>query len=169
MNRIALASFLITVSAVASLAQQPVIEYGKPEELKGVAKVFIDTGTDMKNRERMLKVFEKEKRKIPDLMIIDSPEGADVILGFAAHIEPYMANIATRPPLGPGVDAPPMRTYREAEKGVGKAFIRKGANHVRILMEFSGSARSNSTPRPSEQFAKAFIREYLKANGGTKK
>ena len=48
------ALLLLAVVSLSVYAQSSDVEYGKPNELKGLKKVFIDTGADMKNRERII-------------------------------------------------------------------------------------------------------------------
>jgi hypothetical protein len=69
------ALLLVLALCVPALAQ----EYGKPEELKGLTKMFVDTGGDMKNRERISKEIEEAKLGI---QLLDSEEGAEIILDF---------------------------------------------------------------------------------------
>lgn len=170
MRRISFAFFFVVLTAITSLAQkQPVVEYGKPDELKGITKIFISTGADMTNRQRMLKVFEKEKKKIPDIVILDSPEGAEVVLGFNADRETYLAGVITNTPTNAGDSTTSSPTYRNVYTGAGIVFVPKDENRMRVLMDFSGSARFRWTDWPSEQFAKAFVKAYIKANAETKK
>ncbi|MBA2524207.1 MAG: hypothetical protein H0V18_00285 [Pyrinomonadaceae bacterium] len=55
--------------------------YGKPEELKGLKKVFVDTDTDIKNRERIQKILIDSKLGFE---LLDSEEDAQIILMFKA-------------------------------------------------------------------------------------
>ncbi len=38
--------------------------YGKPEEMKGLKKVFVNTGADVTNRERIIKEIQNAKLDI---------------------------------------------------------------------------------------------------------
>ena len=42
---------LFVIAAVVTTATAQSLEYGKPSELKGLKKVFVDTGGDIKNRD----------------------------------------------------------------------------------------------------------------------
>jgi hypothetical protein len=154
---------LVALLALTCVAQQPAYEYGKPEELKGVKRIFIDTGTDLKNRERIIKALTKAKKDLPDLIILDSAEGAEAVLAFSADRETYLSSVNTSPPPCAGCLSTSTPTYRSVDSGSGIIFIPKNEK-ARVLMAFSGSARMRWTAWPSEQFAKAFIKAYRKAN-----
>jgi hypothetical protein len=52
------------------LAQQPTIEYeyGNPQELKGVTKIYVYTGTQLSTRQDIVKDITK---KLPQLQVVD--------------------------------------------------------------------------------------------------
>jgi hypothetical protein len=77
MRKLILCALLLAASTAAGQGT----EYGKPEELKGITKVFVDTGGDLKNRERITKEIEDAKL---GLQLLDSEEGAEVVLDFGA-------------------------------------------------------------------------------------
>ena len=54
-----LAACFILITALPGLAQS--YEYGKPGELKGLKKVFIDTGSNVAERNNIAGVIEKAK------------------------------------------------------------------------------------------------------------
>jgi len=49
---------------VLANAQRPTIEYGSPSELKGITKIFIDTGTELEVRSNIIKEINKSQKKM---------------------------------------------------------------------------------------------------------
>src|SRR5262249_16707153 len=70
-------SLLIFAFALPVMAQKPIIEYGQPDELRGVTKVFVDTGVDAHQRELVVNEIQKQ---LPDLQIVSRPEESDIHL-----------------------------------------------------------------------------------------
>lgn len=65
-------------------AQQPSIEYGQPSELRGVTKIFIDSGFDAQQRDQIAKEIQK---RLPDLQIVSRPEDSDIHLRLLTNDE----------------------------------------------------------------------------------
>jgi hypothetical protein len=140
-------------------AQTSNFEYGKPQELKGLTKVFVDTGGDMKNYERI--TSEIEKAQLPGLMLLDSPNGAEIVLLFKQNIETTIS-ATSRPIYGTSVT----RTDVDEQKmlaGEGLVFIPK-EDRRRVLLSFSDVQRAFEK-KPAVNFAKTFLKAYRKANG----
>ena len=57
--------FILTITLLAfcapCYAQQDSYAYGQPSDLKGLKKVYVDTGPDTKNRDSIIKELEKAK------------------------------------------------------------------------------------------------------------
>ncbi len=144
-NAIGISVFILLISSVC-FAQN--IEYGKPEELKGIKKIFIDTEANMKSREAIIKEIEKAKL---DIEILDSADGTEVVLLFFAGTDDIVTgnngNVAT--------------VKRKA--GTGFVFIPKGERQ-RVLLSFDDVKKSVFEKKPETNFAKAFIKAYKKAN-----
>src|SRR3954467_3201824 len=83
------------------------IEYGKPEELKGLKKVFVDTGGDLKNRERIQHEIESAKL---GLELLDSEGGAEIIIAFGADKTARLKGSITN-----GTGALKTKTYNTGE------------------------------------------------------
>ena len=121
-------------------------EYGKPEELKGITVIFVDTGSDLKAHEKIVKEI---REKLPSLIIADSAEKAEVILVYSEHERPRLANGTTIVPI---------------IAGGGRVVRPLGENKVRILMDYKGTDKGLFDDAVSLKFAKEFIKVYLKAN-----
>ena len=168
MKRITLTFLCMVFFTVIACAQRPTIEYGSPSELKGVTKIFIDTGTELEVRSNIIKEINKSQKKMPNLIVVNSPEEADVILVFAADSSSYMSGVTTNPPIDEGGATTSTPTYRTVVAGGGYVIKPVSANRVRILMDFGDSRTTRFERRPSTNFARKFVKEYLKANSETK-
>ena len=142
---------LASVLALPTLAQNPTVEYGDPGELRGVRKVFVDTGTDIELRNRILEEIQK---RLPDLDIASAPEAADIHLRFSLKEERNYGVIA---PVGGRVGV----AY---SLGVGSAVKVLSGNRVRVLWGFKDSRTRFGERRPSTNFAREFVEAYRRAN-----
>src|SRR5438128_1520567 len=101
MKLIALAFSTVLLLSTAPFAQN-ISEYGKPDELKGVTKIFIFTGSDTYSREQIIKEIDHRQKKgsMLDLKIVDRAEDADVLLTFSERGESYFRGVTTTPNVG---------------------------------------------------------------------
>jgi hypothetical protein len=53
-------------------AQTPVIEYGQPDELRGVTRVFVDTGIDAQQRGVVVKEIKKQLPGLESSQVLES-------------------------------------------------------------------------------------------------
>ena len=70
---------LVFSSPSPASAQEPGIEYGQASELQGVAKIFVDTGADIQQRNL---IADEIRKRLPDLKVVSRPEEADIHLRF---------------------------------------------------------------------------------------
>ena len=145
----------LTLTALLTLlpaAQNSGISYGKPEELKGLKKIFVDTGGDLKNRERIIREIKDAKLGVE---LLDSEAGAEVVLDFGAgRSERLIGNI------GRGTGGLVTKRY---QTGKGHVFVGGGQN--RIVMSYEGEETHPWEDKPATNFGKAFVKAYKKANG----
>jgi hypothetical protein len=144
-------------------AQEPTVEYGSTADLKGVSKIFVDTGLEMEVRENILKEISKSKKKIPDLEIVSRPEDAEVILVFGAKANSYLSGVNSSTSSSGITTSYPI--YRNVIRGNGTVIKLVGENRVRLIMSFEDSRTSRFERRPSTNFARKFIHAYMDANG----
>jgi hypothetical protein len=138
-------AILIVASAVLA-RQEPTIEYGKPEEFKGVTRFFIDTGTDLSKRD---KIVRQIKKKLPALIFVDRTEDADILLVYSEEQSPRLVRgTSLLDPLGTGY-----------------AMRQIDASRIRILWNFRMKKKNMFQNEPSTNFANDFVKEYKKANG----
>lgn len=145
--------FTFTLNGFAQDAA-PKIEYGKPSELKGLKKIFVDTGGDTEERERILKEFEKANLK--DIILLDNEEGAEVILLFVGGKE---RRTVGRINNGTGS----LGSYG-LSTGKGIAFIPKEPRTMRVLLSIDDSKETWFDKKPALKFAREFVKIYKIAN-----
>lgn len=145
-------SLLILVFALQALSQEPTIEYGRPNELRGVAKIFVDTGIDLQQRQLIVKAIQK---RLPNLDVVSRPEESEIHLRFSQ-----------------------VQTRDGKTKEVGTVVKLIGNNRVRVLLSFKDSifpvTEQKSMPGFAEDYAKPYlfaielVKAYKKANGESK-
>lgn len=79
---------VFTLSLAPSIRAQS-IHQGFKSELKGVKKIFIDTGTNSKDRDQILEVLWKNAKKLSGVEVVNRPEDADVWLTYSATKRGY--------------------------------------------------------------------------------
>jgi hypothetical protein len=146
-RKIGLSSLLVLTFALPILAQTPVIEYGRPDELRGVTKVFV--GLDAQQREVVVREIKKQ---LPGLEIVSRPDESDIHLLFS------------------------LKETRDGRiEGVGTVVKLIDASHARELYSFKDnlspiyeqhSIKSYGIDRIMPlRFARGFVKAYKKANG----
>lgn len=134
------------------------LEYGKPEELKGLKKVFVETNGDMKNRDRIIKELDKAKL---GLVILDSPDEAEILLVFSAGSETALST-TTSPVYGTKSNR---TVVHQSKMQSGQGFVALPRNgRARVLISFEDTEKTIWEKKPATNFAKTFIKAYKKAN-----
>jgi hypothetical protein len=128
-------------------------DYGRPTDLKGIKKVFIDTGSDLKNHERIVKSLEDAKL---NLEILDSPEGAEVFLVFNAGSEQRIVGILN--------SAGGVLNQRKFRTGQGMVYLPQSNGRPRVVLSFEDTQNSGWERKPVTNFSREFIKLYKKAN-----
>ena len=153
LRRFFLASALATlIFALPALAQTGAVEYGQPTELQGVKTVFVDTGTDMVSRDRIVKEIQKGA---PGLSVVSRPEDADIHLRFYLDEDDYAVIAASRGGrVGVG----------SANRGSGTVVRVVDDKRVRVLWSYKDSQRTFLERRPSTNFGREFVKVYRRYN-----
>jgi hypothetical protein len=150
MNRILHSLICLLFLSTGSFAQG-ITEYVKAEELKGVTKIFIFTGAEMKDRERIIKELEKSKKKAPNLMIVDRAVDAEVVLLYSVRNEEWVSSIRTNRNAGSsGSTSTPI--YMDSDIGVGRVIKPLADGGLRLLMKFQGRSNLSLGKKSSHQF-----------------
>jgi len=127
--------------------------YGKPEDMKGLRKVFVDTGGDLENRERITKEIEQAKL---DVELLDSEEGAEIILDFGAGRSERLHGTISNGSGG--------LITKRYQTGKGHVYAVVG-RQTRIVMSYEGEEKHVWEKKPATNFGKAFVKAYKKVNG----
>src|ERR1043166_1176127 len=149
--------FVLVLATAMSVAAQS-FEYGKPSELKGLKKVFVDTGGDMKNRERILNEIEKANL---GLELLDSADRAEVILNFQGGKEKQLSGVNSTTDTYGNTHATP--AYRKITVGAGQVFVLRDDN-LGVLLSSNKEKNPVLKKNPATNFGKTFVKAYKKAN-----
>lgn len=171
-------TFFILILLTCSAGAQLNMEYGQPEELKGVKKIYVYTGMDLSGRENIIKVLKKD---LPNVDVVSSASEAEVMLIYASDsysvLSSMMRNsnssttgtISTYGNQGTysGRTTTTSNTtpiYRNITDGSGFVVRFTSDGRPRLLMNFEDSRKSVLERRPSTNFVRKFIKSYKGAN-----
>jgi hypothetical protein len=151
-------TLLLLVFAQASRAQER--SQGSPSELKGLRRVYVDAGTGRKDRARIVEELQRSKTGVE---VLDGPEGAELILLFSADKVTAAAGMEKKPNVLGSYPDKPEPKYVDIDSGYGSAYVPAPGGRRRVLFTWEG--RKKLFASPARKFAKAFVKEYRKANG----
>jgi hypothetical protein len=134
-------------------AQQDSYAYGQPSDLKGLKKVYVDSGADTKSRDSIIKELEKSKL---DFEIVDDEADAKILLGFGAG---HVTKKAIATSTGSSVIA------REISQRTGSGVVVAHARGKdRLVLSFQDTQNSKWERNPVTNFVREFIKVYKKGN-----
>jgi hypothetical protein len=170
---------LSAVALVSVAAQAPEIEYGSGAELKGVTKIFVNTGEDLETRDNIVRII---LRDLPGLTVTSRASDAEVILLFktdesTAYAGTYSTGSSRTDAEVHGNEtsaqgSPETRTtrlslpiYQTTVAGSGKVFRITPEGHVRLILTYQGTkVKGTIWKKPRTKFAQKFIEAYRQAN-----
>lgn len=166
--RLFLPVILILAGALVVCAADPIIEYGAPSELRGLTRIFIDTGTNLETRNVIAAEIHK---KLPALTIVERIEAAQVVLDFTGETHVYRDpgggtvyfGTGTQSPSYYGVDVTAPSSTTE-HTGHGLVYLPVSADAIRVVLEHNDLKGTFSKKGPAKKFAKKFIKAYRTAN-----
>ena len=150
---------LILALSSSAFSQKADYELGKPSELKGCTKLFIDT--DLNNRERIVKKLNKLKLK--NLKIVGNRSAAEMFLIFSGNSMPLDIGNARLTELNKANTIPPVIDISVGEGAILIYGREKGK--VRLLFRLNYKQESQFEDTPADKFAAEFAKYYKKANG----
>lgn len=153
----AMVALFILAFVVAGFSQD--YEYGNPSELKGLKKILIDTGPDIKNRNRIVEELEKANL---GFQFVDSADDAEIIMSFGGSRVEIVSGATTTPVYGTNNTTTTVNR-RKVATGSGYVFI-KGIKKLRVVMSFESTQDKFFEKKPATKLAKEFIKAYEKAN-----
>lgn len=134
---------------------------GRPSDLKGLKKVYVDAGNDPKSRRRIVKELNKPGL---GLTLLDTPEGAEVILDFGGRTEEHVEELSLY--VGYPQQFDTVEIHKRILIGRGRVFVVKGGER-RGVMSFGDTKNAGAfwERDPATNFGRAFRKLYRKANG----
>ncbi|MDQ1557055.1 MAG: hypothetical protein QOD32_115 [Pyrinomonadaceae bacterium] len=135
------------------------IEDGVPEELRGVKKIYVDTGGERKEREN---ITGEILARLPWLEIVDAASEAEVILEFSTGDLTQRGAYEVKGQLGRTKQRLEMNT--DYKLGRGQVVKRVSETVLHVLLKFEDPQFNNFERKPSTNFARAFLRAYERAN-----
>jgi hypothetical protein len=169
LHRIILFFSLVVAAAHGTAAQNPKVEPGKPGELKGVVRIYLQIDEDRARQN----IVSELQQQLPQLTLVEKPEDAQVILTFQQIRRRYRTTSpeprgsverrgSTRQiePRMPG--SSPSLDYEV--KALGGVIKPVGPTISRRLLRFEDTLPSSLEGRLSIEFARAFIKVYRQAN-----
>lgn len=148
---------LLLLSAPALYAQSG--EGVAPASLKGIKRLYVDTGSNLKNKELIVREIRKSGINVE---FLPSPIGAEVVLFFASEELKTATTVEARPPITGVMPDKPEVVYENIEFGTGTAYVPPGSGGAQVLFRWEGQRKFMS--KAATKFASAFVREYKKAN-----
>lgn len=131
------------------------------EEMKGLTKVFVASGADLKDRERIVKEIKSAKL---GLTVLDSAEGAEIVLDFGSRTEHRDDNVPIYSYRDPTWIIGTLQVRKEVLVGRGRVSVVKDGK-PRIVMSFEGWEKGFFTKKPATNFGKTFVKAYRRAHG----
>lgn len=161
--------FLTAKKNGATVAQAYTVEYvflfvtiedGAPGELKGVRKIYVDTGGAREERDN---ITGEILARLPSLEIVDVASEAEVVLEFGAGGGTLRGTLEIKGQLG--LTEKKFDTTRELEIGKGQVLKRVSDTVLHVLLKFHDPQFNTLERKPSTNFARAFVKAYQQANG----
>jgi hypothetical protein len=145
---------LIALFASLSLAQADSYAYGQPTDLKGLKKVYVDSGPDTKSSDSIIKNLEKSKLGFE---IVDEQKDAEILLG-------YGAGAVSRKSVGSVAGSSIIVTEKTQRTGVGIVVALNARGKDRLVHSFEDVQNSKWERNPVDNYVREFIKAYKKGN-----
>lgn len=154
MKCLSLSLALVAVFASMSLAQSDSYAYGQPSDLKGLNKIYVDSGPDTKSRDKIIKNLEKSKLGFE---IVDDQKDAEILLG-------YGAGAVSRKVVGSVVGSSVIMQEKTQRTGTGIVVALNARGKDRLVHSFEDVQNSKWERNPVDNFCREFIKAYKKGN-----
>jgi hypothetical protein len=169
---------LLILSVTVKSQSQSAIEYGEREELKGITKIFVDTGTDLSGRENIIKII---KNDLPTIVVVSRAEEAELVLIYSSDSYSILSGISnsrnssttgnlsvwgnTATYSGQTTSTSTSNPiYRKVTDGEGLVVTFTKSGRPRLLMNFKDTKKSVLERRLSTNFARKFVKVYKEVN-----
>lgn len=152
---------LILMLCLCPVVQSQDFSSGQPSDLKGLKKVYVDAGTDLKSRRR---IINELNRPGLGLTLLDEPEGAEIILDFSGRTEDHVEELSLYVGYPQQFDTVEIR--KQILIGRGRVFaIKDGKRRSVMSFEDMKNAGAFWERDPATNFGRNFRKLYKKANG----
>jgi hypothetical protein len=172
---------LLILFVTVNSQSQSAIEYGEREELKGITKIFVDTGTDLSGRENIIKII---KNDLPTIVVVSRVEEAELVLIYSSDSYSILSGISNSrnssttgnlsvwgntatysgQTTSTSTSTP---SYRKVTDGEGLVVMFTNSGRPRLLMNFKDTQKSVLERRPSTNFARKFVKVYKEVNASS--
>ena len=154
---------LILMLCLCPAARSQDFSDGRPSDLKGLKKVYVDTGTDLKSRRR---IINELNRPGLGLTLLDGPEGAEVILDFGGRTEHRDDGVPLYSYRDPTWIIGTLQVRKEVLIGRGRVLaVKDGKRRGVMSFEDTKTATAFWDRDPATNFGRAFRKLYKKVNG----
>ena len=170
--------FLLLLVVTGQLHAQSAIEYGERDELRGITKIFVDTGTDLSGRENIIKIIRND---LPAIVVVSRVEEAELVLIYSSDSYSILSGISnsrnssttgnlsvwgnTATYSGQTTSTSTSTPiYRKVTDGEGLIVRFTSSGRPRLLINFKDKQKSVLERRPSTNFARKFIKVYKEVN-----
>lgn len=162
MKTFTIVAFILTFFVISALGQGE-FDYGKPSDLKGLTKIYIDTMGDLKENERI--VSRLNKAKISTIQIVEDSDDAEIVLMFGGD-DFTVTSGANSNTIGGSTST--VVTRVNLLLGEGRVFVLpKEGSKLLLIMRVKNTQQTKLEKRPVTKFVEDFIKVYKKVNGLT--
>jgi hypothetical protein len=141
-------------------------QYGTASDMRGLTRVFIDTGTDVRARERIVRELRGADVA---LQLVQDASDAEMLLEFGATVERRMSGWVTNTQRTKDKrhgTSTTTTTEQKIQNGTGTMYVVRDGGLI-VVQSFADEKRSFLERDPATNFARAFLRLYREANGLT--
>ncbi len=137
-----------------------VLTFGRPSDLQGLKKVYVDTGADMGSRRRIIRELNNPEL---GLTLLYGPDGAEIILDFGGRTEHRDERLTVHVPYSsPSLDT--VESRKQILIGRGRVFVVQDGK-PRSVMSFENTKSTLWERDPATNFGRNFRTLYKKVNG----
>lgn len=152
------AIIVVALTCASGQVQDPSLEKGQIEDLKGTINVYVGTSGES-TRYTTLTIIETVRKKLPQITFVSKQEEADVSLLFSSE-----KGTETESNPGPSLDARSSTKFISILRSQGRVIRVREPNPAKLIKKFFATGRSNDGDKLARDFAEEFIKLYRKAN-----
>jgi transposase InsO family protein len=154
----------VAVFTVAEAQDVDRPRYGTSSDLRGLTRLFVDTGADVRARERIIRELRTAGIR---LQLVEDARDAQILLEFGASVERRVSGWVTnrrRDTDNRREESVTTPTEQKIHAGAGTVYVVRDGR-LSIVESFADEKRIFFERDPAINFARAFLRLYRGANG----